>query len=346
MNTLKTFCSAFLVLLCYSTAFAQTHQQDEIVIYTYDSFVAKGGLGPEIFPLFEQKYGIKIHAIASGDGGQLISRLQLDFERKKPVADVVLGIDQHLLEKAAPYLEHQWDRGWIPKNLDKIVDDAKFKATGFVPYDYGIFAFIADTDALAKHGLSIPTRLSDLEASVWKRNLILEDPRTSTPGLAFLLYTQELHGDDTVAFWKKFHSQWLTLTPGWDQAYGLFLKGEAPLVWSYTTSQAYHREHGDTKGRYRALIFEEGNPIQVEGAAIVRGLSLHDQRNAQLFLEFMLSSEVQKLIPQKNWMFPVVKDTKLPPSFEELPRPKKVFQIRSSAKQVSDALKMWSRAVQ
>ena len=344
MNTLKIFCS--VLLLWNSFAFAQPHQQDVIVIYTYDSFVAKGGLGPEIFPLFEQKYGIKIRALASGDGGQLISRLQLDFERKKPVAQVILGIDQHLLEKAAPYIEHQWERGWIPKNLDKIVDEAKFTAKGFVPYDYGIFTFMADTEALEKMGLPTPTHFSDLEGSAWKRNLILEDPRTSTPGLALLLYTQQLHGDDTASFWKKFRSQWLTLTPGWDQAYGLFLKGEAPLVWSYTTSQAYHREHGDSKGRYRALIFEEGHPIQIEGAAIVRGLSTRDQRNAQLFLEFMLSDEVQKLVPQKNWMFPVVKDTKLPPSFEGLPRPKKFFQIRSSSKQVSDSLKMWSRAIQ
>src|SRR5206468_2130798 len=117
------------------------------------------------------------------------------------------------------------------------------------------------------------TRLTELSAPAWKRKLILEDPRTSTPGLDFVLYARAALGERAREFWRGLRGQWLTLAPGWDAAYGLFLKEEAPLVWSYTTSQAYHEEHGDAAGenrRYSAILFEEGQPIQVEGAALVK----------------------------------------------------------------------------
>jgi thiamine transport system substrate-binding protein len=180
----------------------------------------------------------------------------------------------------------------------------------------------------------------------------LEDPRTSTPGLAFLFFTRSVLPDAWEHYWTDISGRWLTLSPGWDQAYGMFLKEEAPFVWSYTTSQAYHRLHGDPDGgaskppRYRAVIFEDAMPVQVEGAAMVRGLSGPSRKIAERFLEFLLSEEAQALIPEGNWMLPVRAGTPLPNAvFSSLPRPRKWIHLQSDAHALKDILARWNRAV-
>ncbi|MCM2324106.1 MAG: thiamine ABC transporter substrate-binding protein [Oligoflexia bacterium] len=314
----------------------------ELVIYTYDSFVARGGLGPEIFPLFEKKHGCRVRALSSGDGGQLLTRLQLDAERGRPTAHLVLGLDEQLWGRARPWLEG-WGV-WRPRGYERIKKEARV-GEGFLPFDYGIFAFIADRQLLSDLKLEAPRSLRQLLEPKWRRNFILQDPRTSTPGLAFLLYANEVGGKDLVA---GLRGQWLTLAPGWTQSYGLFLRKQAPLVWSYTSSQAYHVEKGDRSGRYQALLFEEGQPLQIEGAALVKGAPL-SARQAELrraFLEFLLTPEVQRLVPAHNWMLPVIEGTPLPPAFEKLPRPTKVVRLPSAADQSQKLLNDWQRLVE
>jgi thiamine transport system substrate-binding protein len=331
---------AALLLAC-TPALADEAKPD-LVVYAYDSFAAKGGLGPEVVPLFEKSCGCKVSVLPSGDGVQLLNRVQLDAEAKRKGAHVVVGLDQSIWERAKPLMEPWGD--WKPKGLDRVsrpVED------GFLPFDYGIFALMADTTELRKRKLAEPHTLQALLDPKLKRQILLEDPRTSTPGLAFLLFTLGNLGDEKVwKWWSSFRSQWLTLSPGWDQAYGLFLKGEAPLVWSYVTSQAYHVEHGE-KARYHAILFEEGNPVQIEGAAIVKG-SLGSDREKKLaheFLEFLISPEVQTRIPLTNWMYPVVKSTKLPKSFEALPKVRTTTTTRISDSMVTAVLKSWSNVI-
>lgn len=355
-------------------------RRQELVVYTYDGFVAKGGLGPEIFPLFEKRCDCRVRALPVGDGQQILARLQLDFERGTPVAQVVIGLDQPAFNRARPWLK-RWG-GWRPSAWRRIRREVRPDGAGedggsdgggdgdkdgFLPYDYGFFAFMADTRHLARQaGTSagalsgmpppaFPRSFRDLLGPSWKRGLLLEDPRTSTPGLAFVLYadaiqTRALTGEsaakktpDLRAFWRGFRGQWLTLAPGWDQAYGLFLGEQAPLVWSYTTSQAYHEEHGDLTHRYRAVLFDEGQPIQVEGAALIRG---SESVLARRFLDFLLSREVQERIPLHSWMYPVREATTLPASFEHLPYPKKVIHLPSDPATIAAALRRWSGGVE
>lgn len=359
----KLFLAGCGVLLLSALAWGADADKPTLVIATYDSFVAKHGLGPEIFPLFEKRCGCNVQALASGDGAQLLSKLQLDAERGKPSAQVVLGLDQSTWERAKPYLE-EWGK-WEPRGYSKVLKDARV-APGFLPFDYGVFALMSDREQLAAAHLEAPRKLSDLLKPSFRRNVILEDPRTSTPGLAFLLYADAVGGE---GFWPKFRSQWLTLAPGWDGAYGLFLKKEAPLVWSYTTSQAYHEEHGDhadDSRRYRALVFEEGNPVQIEGAALVKGafeaklasgavnmnigvqelervLKLH--KLAQDFIEFLLTPEVQSRIPLGNWMLPVMPGTKLPASFKRIPQPLKIVHTPTDAQTIERELTGWKHLI-
>lgn len=318
----------------------------ELVAHTYDSFVAKGGLGPEVASVFEKTCKAKLKYVSSGDAAQMLARVQGELERDgRSQADVMIGLDQNLWPRARKYAA-EW-RGWKPRAYGELVPDAKVEE-GFLPFDYGVFALMADRESLVSRKIAAPKRLSDLLRPEFKRSVILEDPRTSTPGLAFVLFAESMVGKaGSASFWKSMSTQWLTLTPGWSGAYGLFLKGQAPLVWSYTTSQAYHEENGDGSGRYGALVFEEGNPVQIEGAALVRGVEADAARlgRARCLLEVLVSKEVQARVGKTQWMFPALKGASTPGSFAKLPRPAKLIRVTRSAEEVDRILSDWGAVV-
>ncbi len=326
-------------------------------VLVYDSLMSKSGLGPELVRRFEAKCECKLEMLPSGDGGQLIARLALDAERGKASAQVVIGLDQTHWARALPFLESSQigfeKKFWAPAVREQFGALPVDYANRIVPFDYGPFAFMADTEALKKQGIELPRKLSDLLKPEWKRQIVLEDPRTSMPGLAFVGFTHEVLEEKAwTDFWPRLRPQWLTLAAGWDAAYGLFLKGEAPLVWSYVTSQAYHAEHGDRSGhgaqRYRAVMLEEGAPIQVEGAALIHGAFAAGpegdalKAKAKELLKFLVSRELQEEVPKKNWMFPALAAAKLPASFKELPKPKKVWTLKGDP---AEWLKRWSASI-
>ncbi len=318
----------------------------ELVIYTYDSLVAKHGLGPEIFPIFEKKCGCKIKAVAAGDGGQLVSKLQLDAERGKRVAQIVLGLDEVTFERAKKWLEpigkpHGWDR---------LKPEAAAVAEGFTPFDMGAQTFMLDRKRMSELKLKSPRSLADLLDPSLRRQIIFEDPRTSLPGLNFVLFTYEVYGKGFADFWRKLKPQWLTLAPGWDSAYGLFTRGEAPLVWSYATSQAYHETNGDVAGagrRYEAIVLEEGQPLQIEGAALVKGAFADraSRDRAIAFVEFLISDEVQSRVSERNWMLPVVRGVRLSQAFENVPAPKRWVRLPSNPAKVTRAITEWEKVI-
>ena len=311
-----------------------------LTVYTYDSFAAPEGLGPAVIPAFEKKCGCRVKLLPAGDGGQVLNRVELDAKRGKQIADVMLGIDQYLWPRAREYSD-TWGN-WRPAGIEKLIASTVVES-GFLPFDYGVLTMMGDFQELKKKKLEPPTSLYDLLKPEWRRNFLLEDPRTSTPGLAFLVYTEQALPGQFSDFWRKLRGQWLTMPPGWDQAYGLFLKGEAPLVWSYSTSQAYHEEKKEQASRYRAIFFREGQPIQIEGAAIVKGLSDARRKIAREFLEFLLSLEVQNKIPTRNWMFPATKSASLPASFKALKNPEKIYNHALPEAQLKATIADWAR---
>jgi thiamine transport system substrate-binding protein len=137
----------------------------------------------------------------------------------------------------------------------------------------------------------------------------------------------------------------VTVTPGWSEAYGLFLEGEADMVLSYTTSPAYHliAESDDTKA---AAVFSEGHYLQIEVAARVASSDQGDL--ADRFLAFMVSPDFQKVIPETNWMYPAVTPPGgLPSGFETLIAPETVlfFPAGEAQKARDEALAEWLSAL-
>ena len=275
-----------------------------LTVYTYSSFAADWGPGPSIERSFEAECGCDMEFVALDDGVSLLTRLRLEGERSK--ADVVLGLDTNLVAEARAtglLAPHRVDLS--PLRLPVAWDDPVF-----VPFDYGYFAFVYDRERLADPPRSLDALLNAPESV----KIIVQDPRTSTPGLGLLLWLRKVYGDGAGEAWQRLAPKILTVTKGWSEAYGLFLEGEAPLVLSYTTSPAYHRIAEDDE-RFEAGLFPEGHYLQVEVAAKLRNAP--NPELADRFLAFVVSEGFQRHIPTGNWMYPVITlDGGLPTGFD------------------------------
>jgi len=308
---------------------ADSKDKEDLVIYAYDSFVSEWGPGPAVIPLFEKAYNCKVTLLSKGDAGQVLSAAIL--EKDNPQSDIILGLDNNLLAKA---LQANILQAYEPANYEKIPASLHLDPSNhLIPFDYGYFALVWDSEKLANP----PQSLEDLTKPEYARKLILMDPRTSTPGLGFLSMVVAEYGKDWASYWKRLKPSILTISSGWDAGYGLFTQGEAPLVISYTTSPAYHVEY-DKTDRYKALVFEKGLSMQVEGAGITRGAKHLEL--AKKFLDFMISRDFQAALPLTQWMYPVDPSVELPASYKAAPKAQKTLQ--ADPKLLAEALDAWA----
>lgn len=284
-----------------------------LTVYTYESFVSEWGPGPKVKEAFEKTCACTVEFVGVADGVALLTRLKLEGETSK--ADVVLGLDTNLVEEAK-------QTGLFEANgvdASAVTVPGGFSDDVFLPYDYGHFAVIYDTETIK----TPPTSLKELVEGDPSQKIVIQDPRTSTPGLGLLLWVKSVYGDKAPEAWAKLKDRVLTVTPGWSEAYGLFTKGEAPMVLSYTTSPAYHMVAEETD-RYQAAEFSEGHYIQIEVAGLLKNAP--EKELARQFLAFMLQPGFQDTIPTNNWMMPVAETTEpLPEAFGKLVEPKTTF---------------------
>ena len=309
----------------------------DLTIYTYESFNSEWGPGPVVFKIFEEQCGCKLNVVTPGDSGTVLNRVIL--EKTNPKADVLLGLNNSEMEKSFNF------KLWIPYRsplLEKIPENLLLdKKNRVTPFDYGFISFVYDSQKLNKP----PQNLEDLLDQKYKRKIVIENPKTSSPGLSMLHWTISVFGEDGyLDYWKKLQKNLLSVTDGWSAAYGMFTKGEVPIVLSYVTSPAYHLEYEKTE-RYKAALFEDGHYRQIEFAGIIKGTK--KIKRAQEFIDFMLSENFQNVIPLTNWMYPVIQYQTLPDSFRITPEPKSAPELSPSLvyKQNSKWLKAWSRAM-
>lgn len=286
----------------------KTSELKPLTVWTYDSFVSEWGPAQALADLWKEKTGLTVEFVSKGDGGALLSELL--SQGNNETVDVVIGLDDRLAQSA---IASGLFREMSLSNLSKIDDKWKVdEKNRLVPYDYGNFAIIWDSEALD----TPPTSLEELTDARFAKKLIIMDPRTSTPGLGFLAWTESIYGSTWEKYWERLAPSILAMTPGWDTGYGLFTKGEAPLVLSYSTSPAYHKAYENTE-RYKTLVFTEGHTAQIELAGIMKRSKR--VKEAEKFIDFLLSSEAQAILPETQWMYPVNSDTTLPESFLIIP---------------------------
>ncbi len=325
-----TLISAFLLFTNSCSKEEKKSDNKTLVVYSYDSFASEWGAGPSIIEDFEKKFDVTVELHAPGDGVTVLS--QLIMEKENPKADLVIGLDNNLLART---LTENILEPYKSPELEKISSNLIFdKSYHLTPYDYGYFAICYDKENIS----NLPQSLEDLTKEEYKDSLILMDPRTSTPGLGFLLWTISVYGDDYLAYWDRLKPSIQTMTEGWSSGYGLFTKEEAPLVLSYSTSPVYHAEY-EQSSRYGALKFTDGNYIHIEGMGIIKNSSNRDL--AEKFIDFMLSDSSQKTLALSNIMFPSVTDTDLPDSFKHAFYADKILLLESD--RIEESSTVWTQ---
>jgi len=325
--------TVFLVAACVSLSLitlptlAEDAAKKVLTVYTYDSFVSDWGMGPLIKPTFEEQCACTLNLVGMDDAVAMLQRLKL--EGASTSADLVLGLDLNMVDdakKSGLFAKHAVDTSSLEMPID-------WQDDTFVPFDYGYFAFVYNTELMPNP----PKSLDELVNAGPELKIIIQDPRSSTPGLGLLLWMKSVYGAESDAAWAKLSDNILTTTKGWSEAYfSLFLAGEAPMVLSYSTSPAYHMAVEGTD-QYQAAVFEEGHYLQVEVAA-----KLKASKNSQLaddFLNFMVTEGFQKHLPLSNMMYPVNTPADMPDAYGKLITPTQVLQLDTA--QINQNRKQW-----
>lgn len=281
-----------------------------LTVLTHDSFY----LPEETLAQFEAESGYDVQYVAPGDGGTLVN--QLILTKDAPLGDVVFGIDNTFAGRAieagvlAPYSSDE-----LPPEAAELAADA---ADVLTPIDYGDVCLNADRAWFEARSLTIPQTLDDLVKPEYANQLVVSNPASSTPGLAFLTATVAAKGDPGyLDYWTQLKANGVKVVPGWTEAYtvefsGSSGKGPYPLVLSYASSPA--SELGED-GQPRTIALPQTCLRQVEYAGVLAGAQ--NEVGARAFVDWLLSPEVQAQIPDSMWMYPVDPGAPLPEAWAE-----------------------------
>ncbi|GIT91359.1 thiamine transporter substrate binding subunit [Jannaschia pagri] len=288
---------------------ASAASAEPLTIYAPDYFGSEWGPGPAIKTAFEAHCACEIEYVT----GDLLPRLRLEGERTR--ADVMIGLNTDDAERARQtglFADHGVDTRDLTMPIE-------WTDTTFVPFNWGQTAFMYDTARVE----TPPTSFAALLEAPDDLRIVIQDPRTSVSGLALALWMYAVFGEETEDAWAKLAPKITTVTRGWSESYGMFTEGEADMVLSYVTSEAYHiiAEEDLTK---KAAIFDEGHYVMVETAAKLAGSDQPDL--AQSFLDFVLTEAFQSIIPEGNWSMPAkLPADQLPEGFALLGKPEKAI---------------------
>ena len=328
------------VFALFPATFLSANDKPILTIYTYDAFAADWGPAPKVKRAFEEFCECQLNFVAADSSIGALRKVQLEGANTK--ADIVLGLDTNIAEAArltGLFAEYDFtpDNLSIPAIGDLSTSNERapsvWRDKTFLPFDYSYFAFVYNSKKIQ----TIPTSFEELAAMPDDFKIVIQDPRSSTPGLGLLLWIKTIHGDNAANIWQSIAPKILTVTKGWSDAYGLFLKGEADMALSYTTSPAYHLIAEDDSS-FASARFSEGHYMQIEVAGIVK--SSKNKVLANKFMKFMLDDRFQDIIPTTNWTYPVVNTKRgLPDGFKSLAVPD--ISLLMDGKSIEAHRKQW-----
>ncbi len=300
-----------------ATPEAATGEPRVLRVMVYDSF----SVSEDVIARFEAAHNATVQFLKAGDAGKMLN--QAILSRDNPQADVLYGLDNTFLSRAlkadifVPYKAKNLSA--IPKALHL---DSKYRV---VPTDFGDVCLNYDKAYFAEHALPIPQSLADLTKPEYKGLLVVQNPASSSPGLAFLIATIGVFGEDGyLDFWADLRANDVLVVDGWDTAYynefsgGAYSEGVRPLVVSYATSPAaevFFSEGALTEPPTGAVTAPGTCFRQIEFAGILKGTENRDL--AEAFIEFLLSADFQADIPLQMWVFPANPTIALPQVFVE-----------------------------
>lgn len=316
-----------------------------LTVMVHDSFA----VSDDVIAAFEQANNVKVQFLASGDAGSAVNKAALSKEA--PLADVFYGVDNTFLSRAL-------DEGiFEPYNsplLEKI--PAQFKLDPLnqaLPVDFGDVCLNYDVSYFSEKNLTPPANLEDLLKPAYRGLLVVENPATSSPGLAFLFATIGHFGEaGYLDFWQGLVDQNVKVVNDWETAYYTDFSrwgGQYPLVVSYGSSPPFEMIFAEEplEAPPTAAITTDGSCFrQIEFVGILKGTQNHDL--AEKFVDFMLSPTFQEDIPLQMYVFPVNPDAQLDATFVQylsLPENPIVLDPAEIAKHREDWIQAWTDLV-
>jgi thiamine transport system substrate-binding protein len=287
-----------------------------LTVMTHDSFA----VSEDVIAQFESENNVKVEFVRSGDTGASVNKAILS--KDNPLADVFYGVDNTFLTRA---LEAEIFESYDSPVLAQVPDEFKLDPNnGALPIDYGDVCINYDKAYFEENSLVVPTSLEELTQPEYAGLLAVENPATSSPGLAFLIATIAEFGEDGyLNYWQQLVDNDLVVVNDWETAYYTNFsassgQGPQPMIVSYGTSPAVevvYAENPMDEAPSASIIGENTCFRQVEFAGILAGTPNRDL--AEKFIDFLLSPAFQEDIPLQMFVFPVNPDAQLPEVFVE-----------------------------
>ncbi len=342
---------AFLALAATGALFAACGDDDSggnggtLTVITHDSFNLTEGLIKQ----FEADNKVSVKLLPKGDAGAMLTSVILTKDH--PEGDVVFGVDNTFLSRA---LDAGIFEAYSPALLSRVPNELQRDTDGkATPIDYGYVNFNYDIAALKKLNLDPPKTLEELTDGKWKGKVVVENPASSSPGLAFLIATVDYFGKDKyLDWWKKMRANDVQVVDGWETAYNtnFSLKGgQQPIVLSYATSPAFEqmfakpaRDDAPTGN----ILPAKGSFKQIEYAGVIKGTK--NRQLARKFIDFLLSKAVQEDIPGQMAVYPVSTEARVPDAFVKFSKvdtPAATVSAADIAKNRDKWIQDWTQAV-
>ena len=283
----------------------------EVVLVTHDSFA----VSKDVKAAFERESGLKLRILQGGDANEMLNRALLTAG--DPQGDVIFGIDDSILSRA---LDGDLLDEYRSPELSALQPDFSSPDSHVTPIDHGEVCLNYDRAWFASHRIPRPRTLADLVLSRYRNLLVVENPATSSPGLAFLLATIAAYGDRWEAYWRALRANGVLAVDGWEEAYTQQFSGASgspgkrPIVVSYATSPAAEVIFASkplTTAPTAAV--EDGCYRQVEYAGVLEGA--RNEQGAKELIDFMLSRRFQADVPGSMFVYPVRQGVPLPEAF-------------------------------
>ena len=298
------------------TATAMPTRPQELVVMVHNAF----DIGESVIAEFEQANNAKLVLLVPGSSGEGLNRAIL--EKGNPSADLLYGIDNTFLGRALREdIFVTYESPMMASVPAHLVLDGTFHVT---PVNYGYVNINYDKEFLADNNMEPPTTLEELTQPRWKGRLVVENPSTSSPGLAFLIATVSYFGEDDdydyLDFWRDLRANGVLVKESWSDAYYTdFSKygGDRPLVISYATSPAaevFFSEEPLSEAPTGNVLVDRATFLQIEGIGILRGSD--NVELAQKFIDFLLGMSFQEDFPDKMFVYPVNSQAKTPDFFK------------------------------
>lgn len=307
----------FVILLLLLVAVACQPQEGAVEpvtlrLVTHDSFE----IGEATIAAFEEESGHTVEIVKSGDAGQMVNQSVLS--KNNPLGDVIYGIDNTFLSRA---LEGEILLSYESPLLDEIPDELELDSENrALPVDYGDVCLNYDKAWFAENELEPPVNLDSLVQKPYEGLTVVENPATSSPGLAFLLATIAAYGDDEfVDYWDALRANDVLVTSGWEDAYyGAFTMygGDRPIVVSYASSPPAEVIFAETPlddAPTASVIGANSCFRQIEFVGILDGTE--HEAAAQQLVDFILGTTFQEDIPLNMFVFPANENAELPEEF-------------------------------